>query len=347
VETPTWLSEGEDKVNPELGDSGDEASNAALLSSTNLIPAGHKLFNSGATQHLTPYHSLLTNYSIIAPKAISTANKHSFNVIGCRSLKLDIPNGKSTTLIMLKEVLHALDITATLISVGHIDQARYSATAKGSTCTIFNVNRHTVGLIPAQNGLYKIEHRVAASDHALLANPALTIMDLHWCMGHIAPEAAKWLIMEGLITRVSLNSGSKAKPCDTCTYTKMACQPVSKEHEGEKSKEVSGKVHTDIWGLSPIKILGNKSYYVSFTDDKTCYTQTYSLALKSDTFEAYLKYEAWLHTQHDVTVKMLCSDYGGKYLSTNFSNHLANQGTLHRLTVHNMPEKNGVSERLN
>jgi len=99
--------------------------------------------------------------------------------------------------------------------------------------------------------------------------------------------------------------------------------------------------------LSPIKILGNKSYYVSFTDDKTCYTQTYSLALKSDTFEAYLKYEAWLHTQHDVTVKMLCSDYGGKYLSTNFSNHLANQGTLHRLTVHNMPEKNGVSERLN
>ena len=121
----------------------------------------------GATQHIMLYHSLLTNYSTIAPKAISTVKKHSFSAIGCRSLKLDIPNGKSTTSIILKEVLHALDIAATLISFGCIDQASYSATFKGGTCTICNVNRHPVGLIPAQNGLYKMNARPQSVTMAL------------------------------------------------------------------------------------------------------------------------------------------------------------------------------------
>src|SRR5467141_3577077 len=75
------------------------------------------------------------------------------------------------------------------------------------------------------------------------------------------------------------------------------------------------QIHTNVWGPSPIKTLGNKSYYISFMDDKTCYTQTYLLALKSDTFKAYLKYEAWLHTKYGVTVKMLCSDRSSEYLS--------------------------------
>jgi len=135
---------------PELGDTGDEAHtslDAALLSSTDLVPAGHKLFDSGANQHLTPYHSLLPT-TPLTPKAISTAtNTHSCD--SCRSLKLDIPNGKSTTLIMLKEVLHALDITATLISVGHMtkpDTRPHSRVAHHhSQC-----ERHTVGLIPAR-----------------------------------------------------------------------------------------------------------------------------------------------------------------------------------------------------
>jgi len=288
-ETSTWPCNSENEDPEDTRDEAYTLSDNALLSSMDLIPDGHivKLFDSGATRHMMPYHSCLTNYSTITPKAISAANKHSFNAIGCGSLKIDIPNGKSTTSIVLKEVLHAPDIAATLISVGHIDQAGYLATFKSGTCTIHNENGNTVGLIPAQNSLYKIKHKAAVSDHALVANPALTIMELHRRMGHIAPEAAKRLITKSLVTGVSLNSESKAKACDACTYAKMARQPVPKEREGEKSKEVSGEVHTDVWGPSPIKSLGNKSYYISFMDDKTCYTQTYLLALKYDTFEAY------------------------------------------------------------
>jgi len=131
-------------------------------------------------------------------------------------------------------------------------------------------------------------------------------MDLYHCMRHIAPNSTKCLVVKGLITGVQLNNESKLEFCDACTSTKMAQKHIPMEHEGDRVKEVSSEVHTNIWGPSPIKSLGNKSYYISFTDDKTRYTKTYPLALKSNTFDAYqVKYKAWLHTQHGAVLKIL------------------------------------------
>ena len=41
------------------------------------------------------------------------------------------------------------------------------------------------------------------------------------------------------------------------------------------------------------------------------------------------------------------SDCGGEYLSDAFIKHLAKQGTVHKLTVHDTPEQNGVAEVFN
>jgi transposase InsO family protein len=60
-----------------------------------------------------------------------------------------------------------------------------------------------------------------------------------------------------------------------------------------------------------------------------------------------MKFEAWAQTQHGAKIKALHMDHGGEYLSNAFSTHLSVNGTIRRLMVHNMPEQNGVSERLN
>src|ERR1700723_2342239 len=51
--------------------------------------------------------------------------------------------------------------------------------------------------------------------------------------------------------------------------------------------------------------------------------------------------------QRKAGIQKLRSDWGGEYLSGPFDNHLAKAGTLRILTVHDTPEYNGVSERLN
>ena len=79
-------------------------------------------------------------------------------------------------------------------------------------------------------------------------------------------------------------------------------------------------------GPSPVKLPGGKLYLISFTNDKTHYTQVYLLAHKSDTLHAYLSFEAWMKTQHGYKIQHLHSDRGREYLSNEFSKYFTTHG---------------------
>ena len=49
----------------------------------------------------------------------------------------------------------------------------------------------------------------------------------------------------------------------------------------------------------------------------------------------------------DKQVKILRTDNGGEYTSSEFNDYLKVQGIKHELTVPKSPEQNGVAERLN
>ena len=124
-------------------------------------------------------------------------------------------------------------------------------------------------------------------------------------------------------------------------------KPIGKLHDPPRRDKLSDKVHTDLWGPSPVQMSVHSRYYVSFTDDYSWFTKLYLLKLKSDTFDSYQAYEAWLSTQHDTKIKHLQSDHGGEYMSKEFTKYLKSKGTERRVTVHNTPKHNGVAERLN
>jgi hypothetical protein len=63
--------------------------------------------------------------------------------------------------------------------------------------------------------------------------------------------------------------------------------------------------------------------------------------------EMYKEYVAWIYTQHGVQIKCLWLDQGGEYTGSVFSKFLMEQGTEHRLTMHDMQQHNGVVESLN
>src|SRR5882724_12107686 len=142
------------------------------------------------------------------------------------------------------------------------------------------------------------------------------------------------LMQQGIVTGVELLKPSEVTPCDSCTYAKMTCKAIPKECKGPCMTHFSTEIHSDVWGPSPTKTLSSKSYYISFTDDKTCYTCTYLLAHKGEALQAYLTFEAWSGTQHSAKIKVLHSDCGGEYLSRKFSDQLVSQGNVRRLTSH-------------
>ena len=92
---------------------------------------------------------------------------------------------------------------------------------------------------------------------------------------------------------------------------------------------------------------GGRRYYTLYTDDGSRYRMVYLMRKKSETFATYQKLHAFYNTQKGAPIKIFHTNRGGEFLSEEFSQYLAKNGTTCKLTVHDTPEYNGVSERSN
>jgi hypothetical protein len=159
-------------------------------------------------------------------------------------------------------------------------------------------------------------------------------------MGHISPEAAKQMVSSKTIEGIDIDLTSEIQQYDSCEYGTIKTP--------EQPNSVTKFTQICTWGPSPIQTPGHKSYYVSFTDNYTRWTNLQLLATKDGVFQAYKYFKAWAKLHLEIPAfKVLCSRRGGEYLGTELSKHLYSQGRIQQLTVHDTPEYNGVSEHLN
>jgi hypothetical protein len=173
-------------------------------------------------------------------------------------------------------------------------------------------------------------------------------LEAHRLFGHIAPSTAKRLLTKGFVTGIELDSsGDEPTFCESCIYAKSRHQKIPKVREGDCVTSFGEEIHSDVWGPSPVESLGGRCFFVTFTDDHSRHSHLYLLQKKSVTFPAYKNFEAWCKTQLDTSIKCLHSDHGGEYMSNAFKKHLADARTKQKLTVHDTPKENGVSEWLN
>jgi len=307
-----------------------------------------EIIDSGCTRHLTPNRDNLTNYVEIMPKSFRAADKRNMTAIGKGDMSVNIPNGDGMSKLRLTDVLYSPEVGYTLVSVGRLDDDGYTVTFGGGKCEIQALDGQVIGSVPkTSRGLYKLTQEVS-DEAANAAVEVLTLDQLHRRMGHISAGAARQLVDKALVTGVKLDEKLGAEFfCESCVYAKATRKPVAKAREGECATSFGDEVHSDLWGPAPVETKGGRKYYVSFTDDATRFTHLYLLRAKSDTFDAYQKYEAWCNTQLDARVKILHSDRGGEYMDNKFIEHLKKRGTEQKLTVHDTPAHNGVAERRN
>jgi hypothetical protein len=303
-----------------------------------------ELYDSGASRHMSPFCERFLTYQLIKPRPIVGADKSVFYTVGTGDLRIEVPHGESSTPIILQDALHAPNIALTIVSIDRICKAGNSVTFKGDNCTIKNRNDKTIGVIPVSaNGLYKVEHAYAAT----IAPERVDLPTLHRRLCHIVPDAIRTLINKGAAEGVQLIDDRAPLLCDSCKHAKSTCKPISKERTMPLADAFGAEVHTDLWGPSPLQSLGGRKYYVAFTDDATRYTTLTVLRSKDEALDAYKAYAAWAHTQHGVRIKRLHSDRGGEYTGKEFTKFLNQQGTERRLTTHDTPQHNGVTESLN
>jgi len=70
----------------------------------------------------------------------------------------------------------------------------------------------------------------------------------------------------------------------------------------------------------------------------------YFLKHKSETFEIFKKFKAFVEKQSDYQVKALCTDRGGEFVLNEFNNFCGVHRIHRELTAPYTPEQNGVVE---
>jgi transposase InsO family protein len=272
------------------------------------------------------------------------ADKQQFFATGIGDLRIRVPNGKSSTPVILHDALYAPEMALTVISINRITKAGYSVSFEKEACKIKDGGGKVVGVIPANsNRLYHAEHVHAANS----TNEVMDVPTLHRRMGHIAVDSIHTLVRSHAIQGISLIDNGQPFHCKSCEYAKTTRKAIKKECEGAQASTFGEEIHTDLWGPSLLQTLGGRKYYITFTDDYSRSTRTQVLKSKDEALQAYKDFAAWAQTQHGAKIKRLRSDHGGEYTGDNFSKFLKSQGTERRLTTHDTPQHNSVAKSLN
>jgi Pol polyprotein len=271
------------------------------------VKAECKIYDLGALRHMSPH-----------------SNNKVFHAIGMGDLKVKLPNGDKSSRVLLKDVLHAPDMTLTVVSIGCIMKAGYNVEfdEDKQVCWICKKkNRPIIGHIPVgMNNLFKVEHALSASTMELAQS--MDILTLHQKLGHISVNAICALIHAGFISGLQLIDNFPPFICDSCKYAKTTCKSIHKEQSELQAQGFRDEVHTDVWGPSLTHSLSGRCYYVTFTDNCTCYMKLDVLHTKDEAFKAYKDFAAWAQTQHGMHIKCLHSNCSSEFTSNEFTTYL-------------------------
>ncbi|KAJ2929032.1 hypothetical protein H1R20_g8057, partial [Candolleomyces eurysporus] len=173
----------------------------------------------------------------------------------------------------------------------------------------------------------------------------MSFMDFHIAMGHRSFGDLRKMLEAGMVNGIKIKDLAGTLPiCRVCIEAKAVRKPF-RESKSPHPTSYAQEVSSNVWGPASVESIGRKRYFVLFIDRYSHKTRVYFLHNKSDTFDAFQRYKAWVRVQRDSTIKILWSDRGGEYLGAEFGAHLEHSGTVRKLTTHDSPQSNGIAER--
>ena len=135
-------------------------------------------------------------------------------------------------------------------------------------------------------------------------------------------------------------------------YVSFFCQDcaIGKNHKLPFFVSVSSTthslelVHCDAWGLL-LFLLSRYKFYVLFVDEFTKYSWLFPLKSKFEVFSIFVHFKSYVEKLTGNKMKILRSDSGGEFTSSQFNSFLLQHGILHQFSCPHTPEKNEFVER--
>ena len=250
------------------------------------------IYDSGATTHMSPNRDRFVDFRKIKPKGVKAVNKTVFMVTGIGCMKINMPNGKDTTAVVLQDILYFLDLGYTPVLLAKCNAASFTILLKDKFCCIKDSKGHQIGRIPQYHGLYHVNEEFSVHIATYRGVRVHTLDELHWKMGHISHVIIKLLIEQKIVLGLELDTKFKPTFCASCMKPRPTRKLIPKEKVDYISHALGDKIHLDVWGPAMPQSYNGKLYYVSFTDDYTRCITIYCISRKSEVLAKYKECEA-------------------------------------------------------
>jgi len=295
--------------------------------------------DSCASYHMTPHRELIDDYEKGDIHQIKTGSS-VINVEGKGSVTfLLLRNGKKVS-VTFSNVLHVPKLTANLLSVKYLNKTfGMISTFTRERCFVYKGNNLVASGTGVSDNLYALD---LCNEWALITTQNVPNELLHKRIGHLSEGGMVRLkdMVDGFTFK------GKFLNCTSCIKGKMHRQPFPKG-KAKRAKELLGIVHSDVCGPMNAPSIGGSRYFVSFIDDLSRMTFVYSLKNKSDVFEKFKTFQAYVERQTGKPIKVLRSDNGTEYVNAEMDKYLESKGIQHQKSIPYTPEQLGVAERNN
>ncbi|RVW83369.1 Retrovirus-related Pol polyprotein from transposon TNT 1-94 [Vitis vinifera] len=277
-------------------------------------------------------------------KIVSTANGNTTPVIGEGSLTL-------TDTLNLDSVLVVPSLDYNLLSISQITAALSCIVIFWPEfCVIKDIQtRQTIGCGIKRGKLYYLDLQSKDSNklqQSLMADGSegekkkSEIWLWHRRLGH-----ASFGYLKKLFPSLFAKSDISGFRCDICELAKS--HRVSFPLILNKSPFPFMVIHSDVWGPSKVPTLSGSHWFVTFIDDCTKMTWLCLMKTKDEVNLLFQKFHKMIETQYNAKVRVLRSDNGEEYQSSDLQKYLEGHGIIHQTTCSNTPQQNGVAERKN
>jgi Integrase core domain/GAG-pre-integrase domain len=128
---------------------------------------------------------------------------------------------------------------------------------------------------------------------------------------------------------------NNVKTCDPWQFAKLHRLLFSESLN--KSNELFGLIHSDVWGNAPIESKEGFKYFVTFIDDKSRVTWLYLLKSKREVCSIFQDFCSMIENQFNTTIKVLRTDNGTECMNHNFQTFIRSKGIMHQTSCVGTP----------
>ena len=113
--------------------------------------------------------------------------------------------------------------------------------------------------------------------------------------------------------------------CEGCSLGKKFKNSFPKESISRAQKPLE-LIHMNVCGPIKPSSLGKSNYFLLFVDDFSRKAWVYFLKEKSDVFENFKKFKAFVEKESGLVIKAMRSDRGGEFTSNIFQKYCEDHG---------------------